>query len=85
MNTAQRYAHMLYAVAKEHPSEAPAALHSLIAMLKERRYEKMLPQVYGEYQKLILAEDRRNKHAANTPERERTRVLLELYRTLIAS
>ena len=85
MKIAAKYSHLLYRVAEEHPEEAAEALQALVAMLKERHLEKMLPQIYAEYQKLALGDERRALHMAHTPKRERTRVLLELYRKLIAT
>lgn len=85
MTIAAKYAHLLYRVAKENPEEAAEALQALIAILAARHLEKMLPEIYAEYQKLVLHSERRKLHLASTPERERTRVLLELYRKLIAT
>ncbi len=58
-------------------------LVKLRTLLKRRGHEKLLPKIFAEYQKLALAEKRRERAAAITPEAERTRVLLELYRKLI--
>ena len=85
MKIAAKYAHLLYRIAAEHPEEAAEALQALVTMLKSRHLEKMLPQIYAEYQKLTLGGERRALHVAHTPRRERTRVLLELYRKLIAT
>jgi len=85
MKIAAKYAHFLYRTAEEHPEEAAEALQALVTMLKSRHLEKMLPQIYAEYQKLTLGGERRALHVAHTPRRERTRVLLELYRKLIAT
>lgn len=85
MKIAATYARMLYRTAAEHPGEAAEALQTLIATLKARQVEKMLPAIYAEFQKLALHGERQALHLAITPERERTRVLLELYRKLIAT
>lgn len=62
----------------------PTAKHlaSLRALLKRRGHEKLLPRIFSEYQKLVLGEKRLAAHKKVTPEKERTRILLELYRTL---
>lgn len=72
------YAKALYAL-------KPKAEHlqGLKALLKRRGHQKLLPRIYSEYCKLELAAERRKRAAEVTPEAERTRVLLELYRTLI--
>ena len=53
-------------------------------VLKRRGHEKLLPRIYAEYQKLELQAKRRVEAAAVTPEKERTRVLLQLYKKLTA-
>ncbi len=57
-------------------------LKGLHQALKRRGHEALLPKIFAEYKKLELAETRRAAAAKATPERERTRVLLELYRKL---
>lgn len=58
-------------------------LSKLKALLKRRGHEKLLPRIFSEYQKLVLQQKRLEAHKKITPEKERTRVLLELYRTLV--
>ena len=60
-----------------------ANLKNLKAVLSARGHLKLLPQIYSEYEKLALGKKRLDLHKKVTPERERTRVLLELYKTLI--
>jgi len=74
------YAKALYAL---NPDKSH--LVSLRNLLKRRGHEKLLPRIYSEYKKLVLAEHRRTQVATVTPEAERTRVLLELYKKLVAS
>ncbi len=57
-------------------------LVKLRAALKRRGHEKLLPKIFSEYQKLALAEKRRERAATVTPAAEKTRILLELYRKL---
>ena len=54
----------------------------LKALLRARGHEKLLPQIFREYQKLLLQESRIELHEKVTPKKEQTRVLLELYRKL---
>jgi hypothetical protein len=71
------YAKALYAT-----NPGMKELSNLRAALKRRGHEKLLPRIYSEYKKLLLADQRRARAAEVTPEAERTRVLLELYRAL---
>ncbi len=57
-------------------------LTGLREVLKRRGHETLLPQIYAEYKKLVLGAERLAEHKKITPERERTRMLLELYNTL---
>ena len=62
-----------------------AKLTNLREALRRRGHEKLMPQIYTEYQKLILKDKRMALHTKTTPERERTRTLLDLYKTHISS
>ncbi len=53
--------------------------------LARRGHIKLMPQIYREYEKLLLRRDRLEKHQKITPTQERTRILLELYKKLIAT
>jgi len=59
-----------------------ANIKNLREMLARRGHDKLLPQIYAEYHKLKLYDERLAKHKAVTPERERTRILLEMYKKL---
>jgi hypothetical protein len=72
------YAKALYSL---NPDKSHLA--SLRNLLKRRGHEKLLPRIFSEYKKLVLAEERRERGREITPEAERTRILLELYRKLI--
>ncbi len=56
---------------------------NLIEALTRRGHIKLLPSIFAEYQKLQLHRERLDMHSKVTPERERTRILLELYKKLI--
>ncbi len=71
------YAKALYAIEPD-----KTHLANLREVLKRRGHEKLLPRIFSEYKKLLLAEERKKSAAKVTPEAERTRILLELYRTL---
>lgn len=60
-------------------------LKSLREVLKRRGHEKLLPQIYSEYQKLELGSKRLEVHKSVSVEQERVRVLLELYKKLVAT
>lgn len=74
------YAKALYSL---NPDKSDLA--ALRNLLKRRGHEKLLPRIFAEYKKLALGEERRAQAAKITPEAERTRVLLELYRKLASS
>lgn len=76
---ASDYAKALYQLGER------ATMQNLRAALERRGHTKLLPQIYAEYQKLVLADRRLREHKKVTPERERTRILLELYKKLIHS
>jgi hypothetical protein len=63
----------------------PEHIAGLRDALKRRGHLKLFPRILAEYEKLQLRERRLKKQKEVTPEGERTRVLLELYRTLIAT
>ncbi len=71
------YAKALYAT-----NPGKTELTNLQATLKRRGHQKLLPRIFSEYKKLLLADTRRARAAEVTPEAEQTRILLELYRTL---
>lgn len=83
MTNATEYAQALYAAAHEHPQMGTKLLANLRGLLERRGHLKLLPRILSEYEKLFLKEERMSRYAAPTPEEERTRVLLELYRKLI--
>lgn len=85
MINATDYARALYAAAEEQPEKGTQLLKNLKALLLRRGHGKLLPRILTEYEKLFLREERGKRYALVTPEAERTRVLLELYRKLAHS
>lgn len=90
MTTASAYARALFAAKQDKEKDqekdnqqGEALLKNLRSLLVRRRHQSLLPRIYVEYQKLTLREERLELQRSVTPEAERTRVLLELYRTLI--
>ena len=76
---ASDYAHALYELGgkKEH-------LSGLKKVLARRGHTKLLPSIFSEYKKIVLYKERLEAHKADTPQRRRTRTLLELYRALVS-
>jgi hypothetical protein len=66
-------------------SQPKKVLEALNRSLKRRGHEKLLPRIFSEYQKLVLHKERLEMHNATTPESERTRTLVSLYRKLVAA
>ena len=79
MNLATQYAMAAY---QSDMSEAKKA-EGLRETLKQRGHEKLLPRILMEYEKLIEREQRSKKYRTTTPEKEQTRILLELYQKLV--
>jgi hypothetical protein len=73
------YAKALYELGGKEEHLAP-----LKSMLERRGHQKLLPNILAEYEKLSLTKERLALHRHETPERRRTRELLELYRKLTA-
>ena len=80
---------VVYAKALREASRSDAnpktLLTNLHAALERRGHQKLLPAILTEYEKLELAEERSKKRSTITPESERNRTLLELYRRLVSS
>jgi hypothetical protein len=83
MSIAGLYAKALHLATKE--GDAKNALKNLRASLEKRGHIKLLPAIFNEYKKLLLAEERSQARNTITPESERTRELLELYRRLVTT
>jgi hypothetical protein len=83
MQTATQYAHALHDLAEANPGEAVAYLERLREVLASRGHVSLLPRIYTEYVHLLQHKARLKLHREITPEQERTRQLVELYRRLI--
>ena len=82
MTIAATYAKALRSLVLENPKTGKEFLSNLREALKRRGHEELLPQIFAEYQKLELAHTRAEQASEATPERERTRILFELYKKL---
>ena len=85
MHTALLYARALYDLVEKNPKQGSAYLKNLHEALKHRGYQKLLPKILSEYQKLELRAARAKRFSRTTPKMEQTRLLLELYRKLLVS
>ncbi len=82
MNISTQYAKALYDLVLKNEKESKLYLKNLRQALERRGHIKLLPQIFSEYKKLAMSRERAELHKKITPENERTRVLLELYRKL---
>ncbi len=85
MTTAALYAKALHAAVAADDSKAKSYLSNLHKALESRGHQKLLPTIFTEYEKLELADARSKERSTITPESERTRNLLELYRRLVSN
>lgn len=79
MQLAQQYAKALLSI--KNPGQE--TLRNLGETLKRRGHQKLLPSIYKEYERLLTKEERLTRYKTVTPEKERTRILYELYTKLI--
>lgn len=84
MPAARTYARALFELVGQKPEDAKKFLKNLHGALERRGHQKLLSTVLSEYQKLETAAARRAMYERVTPEMERTRVLMQLYRKLTA-
>jgi hypothetical protein len=83
MTTAAAYAKAIYDLDKTKFSKTHFT--NLHKALESRGHSKLLPAILSEYEKLELAAERSKTRSTITPESERTRTLLELYRRLVST
>lgn len=79
----QQYAEALYALTKSSPQKSEEYLQHLILTLRRKGHQKLLPHIFTKYKSLLEKNIRSEGYTLDSPEQERTRVLLELYRKLI--
>ena len=85
MTIASQYAKALYDLVEKNEKEGKSYLKNLRQALERRGHIKLLPQIFSEYKKLAISRERAELHSKVTPENERTRMLLELYRKMTAT
>jgi hypothetical protein len=83
MTIASSYARALHDLVTSEPGKSRVYIKNLHDSLTKRGYVQLLPQIVSEYQKLEVAAARSVRYAAVTPEKERVRVLLGLYKRLV--
>lgn len=83
MTTASSYARALHELVAQDSSKSSVYIKNLRASLSKRGHLKLLPHIASEYQKLDVGQARAARHSQVTPEKERVRVLLGLYKKLI--
>ena len=83
MTIATSYARALHSLVSEDSSKGPEYLQQLRSSLTKRGHIKLLPKIFSEYQKLTIQQERSAQHNNVSPEKERVRVLLGLYKKLI--
>ncbi len=85
MTVATQYAKALFVLVSKNEAEGKKFVRNLRQTLERRGHIKLLPQIFSEYKKIVAAGERAELHKKVTPEMERTRALLELYRKLITN
>ncbi|MEI7719983.1 MAG: hypothetical protein WCI89_02110 [bacterium] len=85
MTLQQQYAHALHDLVSTAPEHSRTYLTGLMQTLKKKGHIKLAPQILVQYQQIIETKKRSEKYTHVTEESERTRVLLELYRKLVAT
>lgn len=74
-----------YAKALYQMQAKPEHVAGLRQALERRGHRKLMPRILAEYEKLELKARRLKKQKEVLPAEERARVLLELYRKLVAT
>ena len=85
MTLAQTYARALFDLVSSNGGKADEYLKNVSEALHRRGHQRLLPQIFSAYRTLELQKERTKVHNTVTPEKERTRTLLELYRKLITT
>jgi hypothetical protein len=85
MNIASTYARALFEMLETSPKHSKVFFENLQKSLKRRGHQKLLPKILSEYEKLETAHKRRDLYSTVTPQMERTRTLMQLYKKLIAT
>ena len=85
MTIEAQYATALYTLVEKNPTKSGEYLSGLTQTLERKGHQKLLSRILAEYRRIEDQKQRFASYRETTPEHERTRTLLELYRTLITS
>lgn len=85
MSIQSSYARALFELVRTDSTKASTYTKNLKESLAKRGYLKLVPAIANEYRKLEIAAERRATHSKVTPEKERVRILLGLYKKLVDS
>ncbi len=85
MTIETQYAQALYELVTKDPIKSEMYLGNLQKTLKAKGHQKLLPRIFAEFKTILDQKERSKKYSLVTPEQERTRNLLELYRKLVTS
>ncbi len=79
----QQYAEALYQLVVAAPNRSREYLEQLVSTLKHKGHTQLLPRIFSQFEKILERKKRSEIYSTESPEKKRTRILLELYRTLI--
>jgi hypothetical protein len=82
MAIATSYAKALHELVSKDTNKGGEYLVNLRTSLEARGHVKLLTKILSEYQKLDIQKSRSDRNAVVTPEKEKVRVLLGLYKKL---
>ena len=88
MKLETQYAKGIYditAAKRQSRNNAEQLILNIREVLAHRGHERLLPRIGIELEKLALQGERRALYQKTTPEIERTRILLQMYRRLVSS
>ncbi len=85
MKKEARYAQALFTLVSDNPAKGQEYLSNLEKVLTHYKERQLLPRILAEIQRLEEKKRRGERYRAVTQEDMRSRTLVELYRTLIAT
>ena len=85
MKKEAQYAHALFTLVYEKPDKARELIGNLEKVLASRKERKLMPRILAEVERLAESKRRLEHYHTTTPQDIRSRALVELYRTLIAT
>ncbi len=85
MKKEAQYAQALFALVSEHPNQGKDYVSNLQKVLASRKERALLPRILAEVERLQEGRRRLAHYHTTTPHDIRSRALVELYRTLIAT